>query len=307
MVRKESVPEPEEKATGPAQLETLATTVRKHHHATQMRKVWDAMMKDSELTANLHYMVETGKFARSAAAGAEGMLPQSCNKFSMMRADRKEALLRQLLGKKLPGPEVLKHIRKKQKNFFDALLCSLLNIEITCAVFTKDLAELTRICKDRAKDVKSPMLKVASMSSGIDWQAHGVYQWVKNERGAIVKLKHVQSTAEVDLSDFGHQVDDTWKFDRNWDTWKCRLVKGKVAMLAFKLFEKHVYKSGNFKPLRLSRVPPKGKVLEAISGDGDEDVPLSQDGAAGDYQGGDGAESEEMAPPAGDGSAVQKP
>lgn len=218
LVRKESVPEPEEKATGPAQLETLATMVRKHHHATQMRKGWGAMMKDSELTANLHYMVETGKFARSVAAGAEGMLPQSCNKFSMMRADRKEALLRQLLGKKLPSSDVLKNIRKKQKNFFDALLCSLLNIEITCAVFTKDLAELTRICKDRAKEVKSPMLKVANMSSGIDWQAYGVYQWVKNERGAIVKLKHVQSTEEVDLSDFGHQVDDTWKFDRTWDT-----------------------------------------------------------------------------------------
>lgn len=161
------------------------------------------------------------------------MLPQSCNKFSMMRAGRKEALFRQLLGKKMPKTEVLTKIRKTQKNLFEALLCSILNIEITCAVFTKGLAELTRICKDRAKEVNSPVLEVPSLATGIDWQKYGVYTWVKNQSGATVKLKHVQSKEEVDLSHFGHQVDDSWKFDRNWDTWKCRLVKGKVAMLAF--------------------------------------------------------------------------
>lgn len=253
---------------GGAQIESLACSVRKHNHATQMKRVWEAMHKDSELTANLHYMVEMGKFSRSASGPSDGMLPQSCNKFSMMRADRKEAILRAILGSKLPKRDDLFKFRKNQKNFLDAALCSVLSVEITCAVFSKDMSELSRLCVRRAQEVKSPLLTMGSMAGGVDWQKHGAFKFVNKVGGHYKQFLRVKSGDEVDLADFGHTVDDSWKFEKNWDTWKAKIVTGKVAMLCFKLFDKEVHKSKAFRPLRLPRVPTKSKVQQVLAGVG---------------------------------------
>lgn len=240
-------------------LDAMAESVRKHNHDKHMERVLNAMRNDADLTANLVYLVDTGRFARKQGGKMSGMLPQSVNKWKIIKMNTKVSLVVEVWGSIVGDTNNVVVLQKKDKQFVNTMIRLGLHTELSSAVYSKNLNTLAEAMKKRYTEILSPLKGIKTkLKDPLDMNKYGVYRLEYNQKNFATAVVHQFSGVSVSLDDFGHEIDKTWALVNNGSVLKARMQKGKLSQQLYRLCSKDDTKAPDFMPEMLKRVPVSG-------------------------------------------------
>lgn len=258
-------------------LEGFVSTVKVSAHNHSLSKVNKILKEDFELCAHVCYLLETGKLQHKVSAGT---LPASCNKWRLLRKEKRDDLVKKLWPNLVADADMFKKASSKDKRICERLLMRGLDVEWSSAIYSKDISELVASCRRRREEVGVTYENAFSADGTFDWVKHGQFDLVASTAGgSYTCIRHRRSGVQHDLADIGHTIDRTWYIGQNYDTRRATLSKGRIHIPIYKMLTKT--DKAKAAPEMLQRVPGStGRSPAKPSGqdsddDGDDDNDIS--------------------------------
>lgn len=150
-------------------LEGFVSTVKEKAHSHSLTKVHNMLKNDFELCSHVCYLLETGKLQHKTNAG---QLPASCNKWRLLRKDKRDELVMKLWPHLFATGEAMSLATKKDKKISEHLIMRGLDVDWSSALYSKDINELRRAASERRDEVgvgsKSSRMTGASAGRSTD-------------------------------------------------------------------------------------------------------------------------------------------
>lgn len=249
-------------------------------HTHSLQKVHNMLKNDCELCSHVCYLLETGTLQHKNNAG---QLLASCNKWRLLRKDKRDDLVKKLWPQLVPTDERMGAACKKDKQICEHLLLCGLDIDWSSALYSKDIMELRRLACAR-RDHVAAGFKELEKDGSMDWAKYGQWKLTKAAATSTECKSIVHTGTTVDLSDIGHTIGEDWHILANWDTKRATLSKGRIHIGIFKLLGKN--DKNIVKPEMFERVNQGGKRAGLAQ-------PGAGDGKLGDSDASDGDHDDE--------------
>ena len=127
--------------------EQLGTVVSKEQHKQQLADIVEYLEKDAAQIAIVWWMVKTGKLKTGAQDSR--CLPATSNKFNLVSMAVKDDIVKRLWAPVADGDK-LANFKKEDKSLTHKILQFALDMDLGCAVMSKNIETLTKKCVERA-------------------------------------------------------------------------------------------------------------------------------------------------------------